>query len=225
MMSERLEIVYHAVSDVQISDESKFKDEVLFLKRLHIESLVSNSIRLQEIIIAKPGESLRFAPVLDVVEPRAKDDPVDNVYPGFPRKNSFSHQRVSTHVLEGVAIVAVAKLPGVQEGLIDMQKATIPFCPFAKTLNVVLHFELPQRMPPSAADEAIRLSTLNIANFLGQLAIDSPQQQVETFNWPLPDNQLPKAALVYLFNPRAICGGHISRANPWTTSPLRLYPH
>lgn len=197
MMSERLEIAYHAVSDARISDQSKFEDGVLIVERRHIESLVSDGIRLQEILIAKPGESVRFAPVLDVVEPRAKDDPADSVYPGFSGKKSFSHGRGGTHVLKGVAVVAVAKLPGVQEGLIDMQEATMPFCPFGQTLNVVLHFELPQGMAPSAADEAIRLSTLSIANFLGQLAIGSPLQQVETYTWPLPSNPLPKAALAY----------------------------
>ena len=171
MMPARLEIVHHTVSEIRLSDRCRFEDGVLQIEPRQIESLVAHDIRLQEVVIARPGESMRIAPVLDVVEPRAREGEAESAYPGFFEKSALSEARGRTHVLEGAAVIAVAKLPGAQEGLIDMQRAAIPFCPFAQTINVVLHFALPDAMPRSEADTAIRLSTLKVAEFLGRLAV------------------------------------------------------
>jgi glycine reductase len=169
-----------------------------------------------------------MAPVLDAVEPRAKYEEAESAYPGFFEKSAPSEARGRTHVLKGAAVIAVAKLPGAQEGLIDMQRAAIPFCPFAQTLNVVLHFALPDAMPRSEADTAIRLSTLKVAEFLGRLAVGSPPCKTDTLQWPLTDNPLPRAALVYFVQSQGdlrrtyLYGQPLDEMPPRVISPLRV---
>jgi betaine reductase len=193
----RLEIVNHFISDMRFSDSCKLENGILCIERRRIESLISKDIQLVELVLAKPGQSVRIAPVLDVVEPRAKEDPAGAAFPGFSEKRASSFGQGRTHVLKGAAVIGVAKIPGVQEGLIDMQKEAGPFCPFARTLNVVLHFARPEEMAPSIADKAIRESILRVAEFLGGLALGLESGQTESLDWPLAESHLPKAALVY----------------------------
>ena len=78
-----------------------------------------------------------------------------------------------------------------------MQAAAAPFSPFARTLNIVLHFAKPQGISVPLADAAIRESTLRVAEFLGALSIGMEPDRVDVLEWPLPETRLPKAALVY----------------------------
>jgi glycine reductase len=123
----------------------------------------------------------------------------------------------------------VAKIPGVQEGLIDMQEEAGPFCPFARTLNVVLYFARPEEMAPSIADQAIRESILRVAEFLGALASGIESGQVESLNWPLPESHLPKAALVYFVQSQGnlrrtyLNGQSMDEMSPTLISPLHVW--
>jgi glycine reductase len=124
----------------------------------------------------------------------------------------------------------VAKIPGAQEGLIDMQEEAGPFCPFARTLNVVLYFDRPEGMAPSIADKAIRESILRVAEFLGALASGTESGRlVESLNWPLPESHLPKAALVYFVQSQGnlrrtyLNGQPMDEMSPATISPLHVW--
>src|SRR5208282_763236 len=132
-----------------------------------------------------PGELTRIAPVLDIVEPRAKDDSGATAFPGFlgPATNCGSGL---THILRGVAVVAVAELPGIQEGLIDMSDMARPFSPFASTCNLVLVFRSHSGCDRSIADQAIRTTTLKIAEHLGTLTRGCAADETECWEWPLP---------------------------------------
>lgn len=192
-----LETVIHSISDLRFSDSSKLENEVLFVERSQIESLISKEVQLADVVLARPGESLRIAPVLDIVEPRAKEEPARTSFPGFSLRSGSSCGTGRTHVLKGVAVIGVAKIAGVQEGLIDMQKDAAPFSPFSRTLNLVLQFAPSEDMDTSIVDTAIRESILRVAEFLGRLSLGLESGRVESFEWPLPENSLPKAALVY----------------------------
>jgi betaine reductase len=226
--SVRLEIANHAVADIRLSDSCKLESRILFVGRRQIETLMSPGIRLEELAICKPGQSVRIAPVLDVVEPRAKEEATAAAFPGFFGKESSSSGQGRTHALKGVAVVGVAELPGVQEGLIDMQAAAAPFSPFARTLNIVLHFAKPQGISVPLADAAFRESTLRVAEFLGALSIGMEPDRVDVLEWPLPESHLPKAALVYFVQSQGnlrrtyLNGQPLDAMPPMRMSPLQV---
>lgn len=222
----QLQTIVHTIEDIRFSDASRIEQGVLHVERGRIESL-AEGVRLKSVELAKPGESVRIAPVLDVVEPRAKDDPARAAFPGWSQGSSDAGAG-RTHVLSGVAVVAVAKIPGVQEGLMDMQRTAQPFSPFARTLNLVLVFEPPPAMDPSAADAAIRQSTLRVAEYLGSLARGLPADRTESYEWPPAENNLPKAVLVYLVQSQGklrrtyLRGRPLDDAMPQAISPLEV---
>lgn len=223
-----LETIIHTIEDIRFSDSSKLADGVLFIERALIEPLIEKEIRLADIRLAKPGQSVRIAPVLDVVEPRAKDDPMRTAFPGFLNKDVSEAGVGRTHVLKGAAIVAVAKIAGIQEGLIDMQEQLQSFCPFARTLNLVLSFEPSEAMDPAATDKAIRKSILRVAEYLGRFAVDSASGNRESFEWPLPGKDLPKTALIYLTQSQGnlrrtyLYGKPMDESMPSVISPLEV---
>jgi betaine reductase len=222
----RLEILEHLISDIRLSESSRLDNGVLFIERSAIESLVSNETRLTDVVIARPGESIRFTPVLDIVEPRAKEDPTQTAFPGFSTKSESACGRGRTHVLRGLAVVGVARIQGAQEGLIDMQEAAVPFCPFASTLNLVLHFTASEGTDAAVADRAVRESLLRVAEFLARLAVGRKPERSESLEWPLPATHLPKAALVYFVQSQGnlrrtyFCGQPMDEKPPAVISPL-----
>jgi glycine reductase len=224
----RLETVIHLVSDIRFSDSSRLKEGVLFIDRRRIESLISREVRLADVVVARPGESVRIAPVLDVVEPRAKEDPAQAAFPGFSRKNGQSCGAGRTHILKGAAVVGVARIPGAQEGLIDMQRKAAPFSPFARTLNLVLQFDACGDKDPLSADRAIRESILRVAEFLGGLSRGFTPDDLESFDWPLTRENLPGAALAYFVQSQGnlrrtfFLGEPMDEITPALISPLQI---
>lgn len=225
---KRLEILNHLVSDIRFSDSSRLENGVLFVQRRPVESLISKQIRLADLAIARPGESVRFAPVLDIVEPRANEDPAEKTFPGFFADSSAACGHGRTHVLKGVAVVGVARIRGAQEGLIDMQEGAAPFCPFASTLNLVLHFAPTEGIDPAVADSAIRESLLRVAEYLARLALGRVPEFSEVLEWPLPPSSLPKSALVYFVQSQGnlrrtyLCGQPMDERRPAVISPLEV---
>jgi glycine reductase len=195
----KLETLVHPIDDVRFSEKSSVDSGILSLDRRKIESLVAEEpgIQLITVDIASPGQSVRIAHVLDVVEPRAKENFDDAIFPGFlgPASSCGSGR---THILKGVAVVGVSRISGAQEGLIDMSEAAQAYCPFSRTHNIVLQFQSSESTDRVTADRAIRRSLLKIAAYLGTLARDDEADLTECFEWPLPTNDLPQAGLIYL---------------------------
>lgn len=192
-----------------------------------MESLARQDVRLVGIDLARPGEAVRIAPVLDIVEPRAKEGSAASAYPIHPPEGSGNGEG-PTHILRGVAVVAVARILGAQEGLLDMQSAAGTFSPFARTLNLVLTFDVPDSMPPDVADASIRESTLKVAEYLGGIARGLPTGKDESFEWPLSEYNLPRTALLYLVQSQGnlrrtyFYGKPLDNSMPRTVSPLEI---
>ena len=204
----RLEIVSHRVSEIRLSDSCTFENGILRLSRKQIDPLINQTIELEDFAIITPGESVRVAPVLDVVEPRAKENPVRAAFPGFCGKDAQPSGNTKTHVLKGVAVVAVAQLPGIQEGLIDMQAEAAAFCPFSRTLNVILRFKIPNGVLAPESDHAIRESTLRVAEFLGAWRLATTPSAWTIWSGRSPKPICPKPRSYTWFSRRATCGVH-----------------
>ena len=70
----KLELGKIFIKDVQFSDKMKVENGVLYVCAKDIEELVLQDDRIisVKVELARPGESVRIAPVKDVIEPRVK---------------------------------------------------------------------------------------------------------------------------------------------------------
>jgi glycine reductase len=174
-----------------------------------------------------PKQSVRVAPVTDVVEPRAKGDAESSAFPGWTGA-PFGAGRGRTHILKGAAVLGVCRLPGLQEGIIDMTEEADPFCPFSRTWNLVLVFEMEQSAGRVVGDAALRRTLLRVAEFLGGLARGSEPSYKKVIQWPLTPGGRPRGGLIYLVQSqgdlrRTYLYGHaLDQSMPTILNPLSV---
>ena len=65
-----------------------------------------------EVELARPGESIRIAPVKDVIEPRVKVDGSGGIFPGIIKQGKAGGEG-RTHALVGAAVVTSGKDRGI----------------------------------------------------------------------------------------------------------------
>jgi glycine reductase len=195
----KLKLAFHPIEEIRLTGPSRLEGNTLFVDPAELEALVGEDgrVRLTGTIALHPGERVRAAPVLDVVEPRAKEDPETAAFPGWTGPPVAAGHGL-TRVLSGMAVAAVARLPGAQEGLIDMSPEAVPYCPFSRTRNLVLLFEQADGVDRLAADHAIRMSLLRVSEYLAGLARGMEPDRLEAWEWPIRSSELHRAALVYL---------------------------
>ena len=193
-----LELVEHRVSRIRISTGARLEGQDLYVDPEGVAALVEAeaNIRLARVAAVHPGESVRLGPVLDVVEPRAKENPQSSAFPGWTGPpTAAGHGR--THVLSGMAVAALGRIAGIQEGIIDMGVEANPYSAFSRTCNLVLVFEAPEGADRLAFDQAIRKSLLRIAEHLATLGRNQEAESSEKWVWPPAASSLPRAALIY----------------------------
>ncbi len=225
----KLEWVKHPVQRIHLADHSALEGRTLLIDPRDIEAIVrqEGSVGLGRIATAHPGESLRIGPVLDTVEPRAKEDPKGSAFPGWTGPPEVAGQG-RTRVLTGMAIVAAGRLAGVQEGIIDMGPEAGPYSPFSRTNNLVLGFEATGGAERPAVDGAIRRSLLRVAEKLASLARSHAPDSIESWCWPLPPCPKPRAALVYLVQGQGelrrtyLYGRAVDTLSPTLLNPLEV---
>ena len=178
----KLELGYIKISDIQLSNESKVENGVLYVNPEDIINLIKEdeNIATVAVDIAKPGESTRITPVKDVIEPRVKVEGPGQIFPGVIGKvNRVGEGR--THVLKGAAVVTTGRIVGFQEGIIDMSGEGAKYTPFSQTMNLVVTCEPVDGLRPHEHEKAIRFAGLKTAVFLGELGRNVTPDEVETF--------------------------------------------
>lgn len=195
----QLELAHHRVEKLSIKGPTRLEGTCLHLDPGEVASLIpaQSPVFLQKLAVAVPGGGQRMAPVLDVVEPRAKAEPDLGAFPGFASPPLGAGEG-RTHVLSGMALLAVADLPGAQEGVVDMSPEATDFCPFARTVNLVLQLGIKPGAERVDADEAVRGLTLALAERLASLARGREPDRLEVWERAPIASALPRAALVYL---------------------------
>ena len=70
----KLELGIIKISDIQFGSESKVEGSTLYVNKDEVKALIleDETFASCELDIARPGESVRIAPVKDVIEPRVK---------------------------------------------------------------------------------------------------------------------------------------------------------
>jgi glycine reductase len=152
-----------------------------------------------DVEVVQPGEPVRITHVLDAVEPRARADGRSS----FPTEGPAGEGR--TNRLAGVAVISCLDFPGEerplheQEAIIDLAGPGAELTPFGSLTNVVLTFRPAEGTGHVQLDEAVRRTTLAVAELLAEPTLGGEPNEVERFELGPAVPGLPAvAALVQL---------------------------
>lgn len=162
----KLELGKIFIKDVVLSDQVKVENSVLYIdeKKIGEKVLEDERIISCKVELAKPGESVRIAPVKDVIEPRVKVSGCDGVvFPGVVGNKVTEVGYGRTHALSGCTVVTVGKIVGFQEGIIDMSGIGAKYTPYSETLNICLVMEPKEGIDSHQYEQAAREAGLKVA--------------------------------------------------------------
>jgi sarcosine reductase len=181
----RLELHKHRIESVEWGKTTEIQGYTLFINRIElIKALSQGSSPIPDVDICRPGEKVRITNILDIVEPRAKAKGGGEVFPGFLSTSEEVGNGV-TKVLEGVAVMEVASIPRVQEGLVDMGGVGATYSPFSQTNNIVLVFERGAGTALIEFETGVRLAGLRASTYLAKASLDRNPDENETFELDL----------------------------------------
>ena len=207
----KLELGKIYIKDIQFGDKTEVKDSVLFVNKKELEELAASDDRIKSatIELARPGESIRIAPVKDVIEPRVKVSGPGCIFPGVMGKvKGVGSGR--THALVGAAVVTVGKIVGFQEGIIDMSGETAKYTPFSETNNICVVMEPEEGLETHDYEQAGRMLGLKVATFIGEAARNIEPDEIVTYETkPLLDQikefpNLPKVGYVHMLQSQGL---------------------
>lgn len=207
----RLEVGNIFIKDIQFGDSTKVENGVLYVNKQELISELSNDEHIKSIDmeIVRPGESVRIAPVKDVIEPRVKVEGNGGIFPGFLSKVDTVGEG-KTNVLKGAAVVTTGKVVGFQEGIIDMTGPGADYTPFSKTCNVVIIAEPVDGLKQHDHEAALRMVGLKAGKYLGEAGRNITPDEVKVYETkPIFESvkeypNLPKVAYVYMLQTQGL---------------------
>lgn len=207
----KLELGKINIKDVQFGEETKVDKGVLYVNKEEIESLVLEDERIvsAKVELARPGESVRIAPVKDVIEPRVKVSGSGAIFPGTVNKvKEVGSGR--THALVGATVVTCGRIVGFQEGVIDMSGPTAKYTPFSETNNVCVVIEPVEGIETHDYEAAGREAGLKIGAYVGEAGRDVEPDEIVVYETkPLLEqiNQypdLPKVGYIHMLQSQGL---------------------
>ncbi|RDY25252.1 beta-aspartyl-peptidase [Romboutsia weinsteinii] len=207
----KLELGKIFINDVQFGTETKVVESTLYVNKDEVERLVLEDERIKEVKVelARPGESIRIAPVKDVIEPRVKVDSEGGIFPGIISKvKTVGEGR--THALVGACVVTCGSIVGFQEGIIDMSGPTAKYTPFSNTNNICVVVEPKENLETHSYEAAARIAGLKVATYIGQAGKGVEPDEIVTYETkPLAKQikeyeNLPTVAYVHMLQSQGL---------------------
>ena len=207
----KLELGKIKINDLQFGEKTKVENGVLYVNAEEIEKLVLEDERLisAKVELARPGESVRIAPVKDVIEPRVKVSGPGGIFPGIINKvQEVGSGR--THALVGANVVTCGRIVGFQEGIIDMSGPAAAYVPFSQTHNVCIVIEPKEGLETHAYEEAGRMAGLKTAVYIGEAGRNVTPDEIVTYETkPLQEQvkeypDLPKVGYIHMLQSQGL---------------------
>ncbi len=201
----RLELATYVVRDIRLGPRTGLRDGVLEIDAAELGALLGQDPALAEVRVelARPGERVRIAHLLDTVEPRVRVKAQGSDFPGLLGP-PLTVGEGRTNRLAGVAVMESAVLPTpiggvpVKEAIVDMAGPAAPLTPFARTLNVVLVFRVREGLSYADYDQAIRKAALKAAVYLAETSRGLEPDRLECFELSPGERALPRVAYTCL---------------------------
>lgn len=206
----RLELGKIKIQDVQFGEKTEVKEGKLYVNKEEIIKLVLEDDRIlsADVQLARPGESVRIAPVKDVIEPRVKVSG-GAIFPGTINKvKEVGSGR--THALVGAAVITCGRIVGFQEGLIDMSGPAAKYTPFSQTNNICVVIEPVEGLETHDYEAAGRMAGLKVATYVGEAGRNVEPDEVVVYETkPLSQQKneyphLPKIGYIHMLQSQGL---------------------
>lgn len=206
-----LELGKIKITDVQPGDATKVENGTLYVNTEELINLALEDDRIKSVKIefARPGESVRIAPVKDVIEPRVKVSGSGAMFPGMINKvKTVGSGR--THALVGANVITCGKIVGFQEGIIDMSGPTAKYTPFSETYNVCVVIEPAEGLETHDYEQAARLAGLKIGAKVGEAGKEVEPDEVVVYETkPIAEQtaqypDLPKVGYIHMLQSQGL---------------------
>lgn len=207
----KLELGKIKISDVQFGNNTEVVNGTLFVNKDEIIKLVLEDDRIikADVELARPGESVRIAPVKDVIEPRVKVSGGGQMFPGTINKvKEVGSGR--THALVGATVITCGKIVGFQEGLIDMSGPAAKYTPFSETYNVCVVIEPADGLETHDYEAAGRIAGLKVAAYVGEAGKNVEPDEVVVYETkPIQEQikqypDLPKIGYIHMLQSQGL---------------------
>lgn len=207
----RLELGKINITDVQPGEVTKVENGTLFVNQQELIDLAMQDDRIKEVKVefARPGESVRIAPVKDVIEPRVKVSGSGAMFPGMINKvKTVGSGR--THALVGANVITCGKIVGFQEGIIDMSGPTAKYTPFSQTNNICIVIEPADNLETHDYEQAARLAGLKIGALVGEAGRNVEPDEVVVYETkPIAEQtaqypNLPKVGYIHMLQSQGL---------------------
>lgn len=206
----KLELHRHKIENAAFGSVTRIEDHRLFInKKELVDTIFEASGLIADVIICRPGDSVRITNMLDIVQPRVKSEGGQSFFPGFLEPSEKVGNGI-TKILEGIAVVEAAAIPRVQEGLIDMSGRGAKYSPFSKTHNIVLSFTPDPGAQIDALDQRVRMAGLTASVHLAQAGFKKDPDETEVFELNLDEmnaqseSKLKRIAYVYMLQSQGL---------------------
>lgn len=207
----KLELGKIFINDIQFAQKTEVIDSVLYVDKREVEEIVlsDNRIKSVNVDIARPGESVRIAPVKDVIEPRVKVFGEGSIFPGILNKvKTVGSGR--TNALKGACVVTGGNIVAFQEGIIDMSGPIAQYTPFSMTNNLCIMMEPKDNLEAHSYEQAARMAGLRVATYLGEVGRDVEPDEVIVYETkPIREQikeypNLPTVAYVHMLQSQGL---------------------
>lgn len=198
-MSKRLEMEYIDISQVEFAEKTELCGSVLYINK---EELISqfdtSSFETCEIIIARPGDSIRMLGINDCTQPRVKPDAPDTTFPGILGKLAPAGDG-RTIALRGVLVTELHPIKANIKHVLDMSGPAADISFLARHIHIVLDVRPKEGVTPYAHCQAQKQAALKVAVWLAKLGIGREPDERQVYELtpvgPGPDGKpLPKVA-------------------------------
>ncbi|MEL7565913.1 MAG: glycine/sarcosine/betaine reductase component B subunit [Dehalobacterium sp.] len=208
----KLEIGNFSVSDIQFGDRTAFRNGILTINKEEAIAFIKEDEHITEadLLIARPGESIRIVPVKEAIEPRCRVDANHPVFPGVTG-DVLQAGNGRTHALKGMSVLAVGKHWGsFGDGLIDMSGEGAKYSYFSKLINLCLVADTDEafeQREQQKKNHALRWAAHRLAEYLGNTVKSLEPDRIEVFELePVTKrstaiNSLP--SVVYVMQPQS----------------------
>lgn len=207
----KLELGKIKIKDVQFGKSTEVVKGTLYVNKDEIIKLVLEDDRIikADVELARPGESVRIAPVKDVIEPRVKVSGSGQIFPGTINKvKEVGSGR--THALVGSAVITCGKIVGFQEGLVDMSGPAAKYTPFSETYNVCVVIEPAEGLETHDYEAAGRIAGLKVGAYIGEAGRNVEPDEVVVYETkPLQEQikqypDLPKIGYIHMLQSQGL---------------------
>ena len=200
----QLEVQEHPVTEVILGKRTVLEGTRLTVNVTDLKAIAAHEDALAELdaAVARPGESVRIIHALDAVEAMTKVEGPGTVYPGFLGP-AVTVGRGTTKKLTGMLILSTTEFPdatsgglGYRDGIIDMVGPGQPYCQASHSINLVLSYTPRKGVSNQQLDDAVRRTTLRIAQFIGQTCASLAPAKITKYELAPVSPDLPR--IVYI---------------------------